>query len=262
MALVSHRKKFIFLKTSKTAGTSIEGYLERYCLPPGEFKPAHSRPEIITDAGIIGARPGRRGGNPTFRSHMSAQQLKHAVGDDIWNDYYKISAVRDPYDKVISAFFFAAKSSGEDLRAAGPEAIRARFRDFVRNTSLPVDRGKYTIGGDLCVDYVIRYEQIQQDLKTLVERLALDEPADALPSYKTGHRPEGFGPQSLFDNETAAIVEDVYRFEFDQFGYRRLYELYPDVFKRRQVPRILSLWRLKHYARAAARRSLGMHRPT
>ena len=31
--LVSHSKKFIFLKTMKTAGASVEIYLERYCVP-------------------------------------------------------------------------------------------------------------------------------------------------------------------------------------------------------------------------------------
>lgn len=33
--LVNHTKKFIFLKTVKTAETSVEGLLERFCLPPG-----------------------------------------------------------------------------------------------------------------------------------------------------------------------------------------------------------------------------------
>ncbi len=257
MALVSHRKKFIFLKTSKTAGTSIEGYLERYCLPPGEFTPAHSRPETITDAGIIGARPGRRGGNPTFRSHMSARQLKDAVSEEVWETYYKISAVRDPYDKVISAFFFEAKSSGEGLKNSSPEVVKAKFRDFVRNSSLPVDRGKYTIGGKLCVDFVVRYERLLEDLQVLAKRLDLEVTAEALPSYKTGHRPAGFGPESLYDDETAGIVEDVYGFEFEEFGYPLLCEKHPDAFKRRRLPGVLSLWRLKHYARAVARRTLG-----
>lgn len=34
--LISHRKRFIFTKTAKTAGTSVESYFEQYCMPEGE----------------------------------------------------------------------------------------------------------------------------------------------------------------------------------------------------------------------------------
>ena len=30
--LISHRKKFIFTKTKKTAGTSVESVFETYCI--------------------------------------------------------------------------------------------------------------------------------------------------------------------------------------------------------------------------------------
>lgn len=59
--LISHRKKFIFTKTNKTAGTSIESYYERFCMPVGEWEESHAREEYISDTGVIGYR----GSNPT-----------------------------------------------------------------------------------------------------------------------------------------------------------------------------------------------------
>ena len=44
MTLVSHDQRFIFLKTRKTAGSSIESYLMPWCLPPGV---------TISSAGLI-----------------------------------------------------------------------------------------------------------------------------------------------------------------------------------------------------------------
>jgi len=79
--LVSHRKKFIYLKTKKTAGTSVEIYLERYCLPPDEpYVEAHHRPETITVDGVIGSR----GDNPApfgYRPHVPAWRAESTVGN-------------------------------------------------------------------------------------------------------------------------------------------------------------------------------------
>ena len=36
--LISHRKQFIYTKTYKTAGTSVEVYFEPYCMQEGEWK--------------------------------------------------------------------------------------------------------------------------------------------------------------------------------------------------------------------------------
>ena len=43
MTLVSHRKRFIFLKTHKTAGTSVEVALEPLCAPNGAVTGEHYR---------------------------------------------------------------------------------------------------------------------------------------------------------------------------------------------------------------------------
>jgi len=87
--LVSHRKKFIFLKTRKTAGTSVEIYLEPYCLPPVEpFVATHRRQESVTPAGIVGYR-GPNNDASQYSNHMTAKALKPLVGDDVWNSYLK-----------------------------------------------------------------------------------------------------------------------------------------------------------------------------
>lgn len=257
MALVSHRKRFIFLKTSKTAGTSIEGFLERYCLPEGQYSAKHARPETVTEAGIIGARPGKQAGNPKFWSHMPARELAAAVGERVWKDYYKISAIRDPYDKVVSAFFFRARRAGEDLQSEPPEVVQSRFREFVRVSNLPIDRNKYTISGKLCVDFVIRYEHLHDDLKELSRRLDLAYDADLLPRYKSGQRPAGHAIDDLFDDEAAQIVEQTYRFEFSTFGYPLLCERFPERFRPKAISIPVRARAIRQYVRSAVKSALG-----
>ena len=52
--LISHRHRFIYTKTIKTAGTSVEIYFEEACIPPGsDIERGHGIPETVTEAGVI-----------------------------------------------------------------------------------------------------------------------------------------------------------------------------------------------------------------
>ena len=44
MTLISNKKKFIYIKNKKVAGTSIESYFEKYCIPyDKDYKQSHKR---------------------------------------------------------------------------------------------------------------------------------------------------------------------------------------------------------------------------
>ena len=78
--LVSHIKKFIFTKTAKTAGTSVESYFKEYCMPEGEWEESHNCSESVSDAGVIGFRGKRNTFVPTWHKHrwydhMSAKKI-------------------------------------------------------------------------------------------------------------------------------------------------------------------------------------------
>ncbi len=107
--LISHRKHFIFTKTGKTAGTSVESYFEQYCMPDGEWQESHhGRDQYVSEAGIIGFRGGhiaQRKANPIWYNHMPARAIRNKIGQDIWERYFKFTVVRNPFDKLISGFF-------------------------------------------------------------------------------------------------------------------------------------------------------------
>ena len=102
--LVSHRKNFIFFKTVKTAGTSVESYFERWCLPEGEWQQLHGREEHISVAGIVGKRA-TRPSDAKWYNHMSSSNIRKQLDQDIWNRYFKFTIVRNPFDKLVSGFF-------------------------------------------------------------------------------------------------------------------------------------------------------------
>ena len=106
--LISHRYRFIYTKTTKTAGTSVESFFEEFCMPDGEWTESHRRDEYVSPAGVVGYR----GNNPEGKkwwNHMPAASIKELVGKAIWDSYFKFCVVRDPFDKCISAFCHLGK---------------------------------------------------------------------------------------------------------------------------------------------------------
>jgi len=53
--LVSHRLRFIYTKTAKTGGTSVESYVDD-CMPEGEWSASHARDAHESPEGIVGRR--------------------------------------------------------------------------------------------------------------------------------------------------------------------------------------------------------------
>ena len=82
--LVSHSKKFIYIKTIKTAGTSVEVAMQKYCLPPkGEIPPGTvGREAIETSYGIVGKRGECVEGYKWF-NHMPASRIRDQLPAEI-----------------------------------------------------------------------------------------------------------------------------------------------------------------------------------
>ena len=168
--LVSHRKQFIFIKSAKTAGTSVEEYFERWCLPEGAYQPSQGRPAEITAQGVIGARHKRyHATSGGFTSHLSAEGIREKVGPEIWNRYFKFTCIRNPYDKVVSWFHMRMPKDDRDRLG---ERDFAETREMFRNwliifPSTPNDEMYTSIRGDIIIDGVIRYERLLEDIEAV-----------------------------------------------------------------------------------------------
>jgi hypothetical protein len=219
--LVSHAHRLIFMKTKKTAGSSIEIYLERACTGRLDASAPRfaQREELETETLILGRRQADVAGARWWH-HMPAVLVRDRLGP-LWDQYLKVCPVRNPFDKAVSAFWMQLGPEARAALVAGDFApARAAFQAWIMNSGdLLPDRDVSTIDGAFCLDRTIRYETLAQDLEAVCAAVGLPWRPGELGAYKSGHRgrPEPFA--AYYDTASAARVRGVFAFEIDQFGY-------------------------------------------
>jgi hypothetical protein len=222
--IISHRHRFVFVKTRKTAGTSIEVFLARFAGPDAVVTPispqvpGHTpRNYVALDNPIrnvmLHARQRRLAGDAANRSaywnHMHASSIRKRVGRRRWNSYFTFCFERNPWDKVVSRYYFAT----------GRGEFGGTFRDFVMRGQFESDFDHYSLDGHTVgVDFVGQYQALHEDLRSVLDRLGIDSPVE-LTREKGNYRPRDATVEALFDDEMSARVQRFYAREIRAFGY-------------------------------------------
>ncbi len=234
--LLSHTKKFIYLKTKKTAGTSTEVLFQRWCVPEDistmTAEELHYGDEQISDVGIVGAR-GSDAANYTFYNHMPAVRVIEHVGLDTWQEYFKFANVRNPFTRAVSQFFWRRpwldnrveareRKQSKELVERLPDlpVLRESFLQMIKETKRPAVEKFLLTGHPL--DFYVRYESLDSDIAEVIRRLDLDPVGlPSLPKLKAGswlqHYPDY---RVLFTDESKHLVETTYRDWIAEFGYQ------------------------------------------
>jgi len=227
--IVSHAHKFIFLKTKKTAGTSIELALTKLCGDDDIITPLTAIDEARRVDGR-GAQNWKLHGwwnSPRpfwkrrllkftaadygFYNHMTADAAKALLNDDnVWRSYFKFAFERNPWDRQVS--FYQHRYRKEPAPPSFPEFIHGDKRARINNYEI------YSLDGDVAVDFIGRYENLEADLKHALSQvgLTLDE---ALPRAKGTFRKDKRPYREFYDDDTRDIVGDWYAREIKLLDY-------------------------------------------
>lgn len=223
--LVSHRKEFIYTKTYKTASTSIELFFEPYCLPEEEGDLSHRRQEQVTEAGIVGCR-GYDPEKVTWYNHMPAVQIRKKIGTEVWNSYYKFCSIRNPFDKAVSMYNNVRSSSDYGyvnnvlrgkIASMNKYILKLDFERFIK--SFDSDRDKYTIDGKFCLDGVIFFEHIKEDIWKMANKVGVKKESKNLPRLKSSNRITSCSTYEYYTDKSREYIEREFAFELEQFGY-------------------------------------------
>jgi len=227
--ILSHKHKFIFIKTAKTAGTSIEVFLSKHCGPKDIVTPIappieghqprnyegfiNPLPEILQRPDkIFSALRHSITSREKFYNHMPASEVRRRVPADVWNGYFKFCVERNPWDKVLSHYHMHA------AREAGSLTLD----EYLARGRFPINYFRYTdrSGTKIIVDRVLRYENLLTEVDEVFSKVSI--PFDgtlgvvAKSEYRTDRRPY----QEIFSDVQRKTVEEAFAREIELHGYR------------------------------------------
>ncbi|MCK4788788.1 MAG: sulfotransferase family 2 domain-containing protein [Desulfobacteraceae bacterium] len=253
MTIVSHRHKFIFLKTLKTAGTSIEFFLYRFLgendivrtsiedgvvqgiYPRNYFKNSwrdHTLGDVVGLGRSIRNKLYQRvrgqqsswtiheRWREKFRQHMPAREVRKRVGESVWNNYYKFSVERNPWDRMVSLYYWRTHGFQDPVDfkifiLAMKEGNRKKLRELKGWSFSNWDI--YAQGSEVVVDKLCKLENLNHELEEVLEYIGLDIDLD-LPRAKS-HTRKNKNYREMYDEESMQLVAELFSREIELLGY-------------------------------------------
>ena len=204
--LLSRERRFLFVHVYKNAGTSITKALMPF---------AASKGRVLATKGL--ARLGVRApfGPQPFAEHISAPELIEAMGREAFDAFFSFAIVRNPWDWQVSLFHYMRKERAHHQHvlaksfAGFDDYIRWRCREEVRFQRDFI----YSRDGELLVDFVGRFENLDSDFASICARIGISA---SLPKLNVSNTKPY---RSFYGDETRELVRRAFAPDVALFGY-------------------------------------------
>ena len=173
--IVSHEHKFIFLKTKKTAGTSIELALTELCGSDDVITPLTEIDEAKREGGRCAQNWRLHGWWGSKRPLFKRRWFKFTAADYGFYNHMPAAEARALIDDKCGGAISNSPSTATRGTGRSPSIITATgtrqqppsFASFMHEDARArIDNYDiYSIDGDVAVDFVGRYESLADDLK-------------------------------------------------------------------------------------------------
>jgi len=203
-SMIFHQHKAVFFHIPKTAGYAMEQYFA-----PGDLD------YTVYDPGCVFGMK-----DSLMTQHFPYSEMIKLVPQDIMREYFKFAFVRNPWDRLYSAYAYL-----KELH----DRLHGGFEPWLRFVCAEVRERKYEPGahhapqadyllheGIEVLDFVGRYENLQQDFATVCSKLGVA--AGQLPVLnktllKTGHY------STHYSRAMVELVRETYHQEIAFLGY-------------------------------------------
>lgn len=181
-------QNFVFIHINKTAGTSIINVI----------------------------------GKP-FRKHLTVKDVIHVIGKKKWDEAFKFTVVRNPWDKVVSQYKHNIKVNSSDMAKK-----KIAFKDWVACTyGEPKDPFYYgrpqmfypqvewlkDYDGNIDVDKIIRFENLDKGINEVFKTLSIDTKIPHLnETNKINYR-------DYYDEQSKQIISDWFHEDIKELAY-------------------------------------------
>lgn len=258
--IISHKHKFIFLHCRKVAGSSITTLLNRYLgsddIQTGAWPDTieaggsyntwalqivqRSPWTLLRGSAGYAVRSKRLQYNPWVVNRLVQSYLEternlpggaHPLAERVrafdpkaWRDYYKFCFVRNPWDYALSDFYWRSHMRGVSAisfveylkRVEDPERPDPERLAPPHSSNWPI----YSIDDKVSVDFVGRYETLEEDLRSVGKTLGLTLELQSVPRAKGRIRSHKKTMEEMYNGDAMALVSLIYRREISEFCYK------------------------------------------
>jgi hypothetical protein len=200
--ILSKKHGFLFLKTKKTASTSLEIALTqlcgdgdiitpiapddevlRFCLTnkcaqnfceDGALEQAYRTAAMAADKDSLGKIWGDVRAASRFYNHMTYDEIIGADGVELGNDFFVFTIERRPDERILSLIGYRRRHSNAWARDMG--RLKLALHVFLRAPLTSSRNSKiYTHKGKSVLDSVIRFDQMNEDIKSVLHQNCISE---------------------------------------------------------------------------------------
>ena len=219
---LSWTHKFVYISIHKTASSTVRELLDPY-----------------SDMTSCGDK------QTICYHHIPAKKMKYYFdereraeeGSANWNEFFKFTTVRNPWDRKLSTFSYLKRKAQEfkkvdlglDPSWFVEKTLRIdeecdNFKDYLKKYCKPNKKRNRQVdwvldkNGNNMLDYVVKVENLKHGLKYAFKQIGLPEP-NLVHANKSEHRPytETYDEQWMIDKVAQRYKDDIKHFDYE-FG--------------------------------------------
>lgn len=199
--IVSHKHKFIFFKPWKVGGNSVEHNLITHC----------------GDNDIID------------NTHRNPKDTLDIVGEKIFNEYFKFTIARNPWDRMVSYFWWQDGGLvGENHRENVEKLFKLKFNGYEFKEQFAKWIGSYSHfnepfyfdkKGNKLMDFYMQFERLATDYKKVCNKLKLPyTPLKQIGKFPFKKKNRKYW--EYYNYESGAVVAQRHKRIIEMFNYK------------------------------------------
>ena len=234
--IISFKYKFIFIKTYKTAGSSIENYLHPFLnnkdilAQTEDYKGINCRGDFdtrevedyIPKKLIEKYHRHKIYFNPHMPIWLVRERLKplsKKLNYDIFENFYKFSVIRNPFDTIVSHYYWVNSTKNIQSKPITFNKILEELENNVYpnygllNLNKLMDKNFEKI---IC-NKIIKYENLNKDLSFVFNKLGIPFDGELKIYKKKTNIKKNY--RDFFDNKSKKLIMEMFSKDIELFNY-------------------------------------------
>lgn len=219
--IISFKHKFIFVKSRKTGGTSVQVALSEFCGPDDIITGAIKRED-----GTIEENYGKGQNTDKFftdHPHPTVEQIKDWLEQKgyNWEDFYSFTVMRNPFDLIVSRYHWDVAGKGKQETSI--ENFRYWIVDYLKSGRYKTDLQRQYVKDNRdnqFVSSVYYYESLDLGFELILEKLGLPKTSLNF-NLKSGYRDKSIHFGEYYTKGLVELVLDYFSEDFLGTSYKK-----------------------------------------